>query len=170
MGTKDVTRLLHQPRKQYASVHLQKGRSLLDSDFNEGENLLADERRRALLDILGPKASPDEGFSLGSTFTSPFSPPALRTGRDFLPVEQILLNGHLTNVHGVVVRPGSIYVGGMLFDLGEPERFALQRGFLQMKPSDVPHLERSPSPSPRSPRSRISSSSTAVTHCSHAFR
>jgi hypothetical protein len=156
MGTKDVTRLLDQPEKHYASVRLQEGRSLLDSDFNEGESLLAAARRRALLDVLGPKASPDEGFSLGSTFSSPFHPPALHAGRDQLPVERILLNGQLTNVHGVVVRAGSIYLGGMRFELGEPERFATQRGFLQMKPSDVPHLERSPSPSPFSPRSPTS--------------
>ena len=46
MATKDVTRFLHQPVKHYKSVRVQQGRSLLDSDYNEGARIREEDRRR----------------------------------------------------------------------------------------------------------------------------
>src|SRR5262249_31208798 len=63
------------------------------------------------------------------------------------------LNGVAANVHMVSLRAGAMYVGGMRFALGEPESWVFQRGFLQMRTSDVPFLQRERSPSPFSPRS-----------------
>src|SRR5688572_21292205 len=65
MTTKDITRFLHQPRRHYAAATLQQGRSLLDSDFNEAALLLADDRRRAFVDVTGGFGSPDDGFFIG---------------------------------------------------------------------------------------------------------
>jgi hypothetical protein len=163
MGTKDITRLLNQPAKHYGGARMQQGRTLLDSDFNESAALHQESRRRAVLDLVGPAGSPDQGFSLGQPLPDGalFSPAvrrflrALRDG-DPLAVRQFQINGQATNVHPVSLRAGVIYAGGMRFELGDVEPFPLQRGFLQMKPSDLPPVikDRSPSPfSPRSPRS-----------------
>src|SRR5215207_1428212 len=59
----DITRLLIQPRKHYVGARMQQGRVVLDSDFNEEAALGDEERRRALLDIVGPTGSPDDGFA-----------------------------------------------------------------------------------------------------------
>src|SRR3954471_1980765 len=62
--TKDISRLLFQTEKHYAGVRLQQGRVLLDSDVNEAAKLHEEDRRRALVDAIGPCGSPDQGFSL----------------------------------------------------------------------------------------------------------
>jgi hypothetical protein len=154
MSTKDITRYLHQPRKHYVAGRLQQGRALLDSDFNEDVRLRDADRQQTLLALIGAAASPDDGFTLGRVL--PPGPAVsqvqgLRAG-DVLPVRQVLLGGVSTNVHAVSIRAGSIYAGGMRFELGQPEMIAFQRDFLQMKPQDLPSLFRAGSPSPYSPR------------------
>lgn len=67
MTNADITRLLIQPRKHYVGARMQQGRVVLDSDFNEEAELVDEERRRALADIVGPTGSPDEGFAADST-------------------------------------------------------------------------------------------------------
>lgn len=142
--TKDITRFLHQPAKQYAGVRLQQGRPLLDSDFNEGARLREDNRREVILDIFGPHAAADAGFTFGRPFELCSAVPAdtepLVAG-ETVPVHSIQLNGEQVFVHAFTLRPGSAYVGGLRFDLGEPEHIAFQRDYLQMKPGDVPPLE-----------------------------
>ncbi|HVV49543.1 MAG TPA: hypothetical protein VHO06_07785, partial [Polyangia bacterium] len=141
MSAYDVTRLLRQPRKHYVGSRLQQGRLLLDSDYNEGAAAADDDRRRVLLDLIGPRGTTDDGFSLGEPLPAlpplPAQTAPLRPG-DPLPVEQIELGGTLTPVRPVSVRAGSMYLDGERFALEEAEHFALQRDFLQMKPSDVP--------------------------------
>src|SRR5215510_10604833 len=77
MSSKDISRLLFQPRKHYAAARLQQGRSLLDSDYNEGAALDGEEWRRAVLDAVGPRGTPDEGFGLGQSVPPSSSPPTL---------------------------------------------------------------------------------------------
>ena len=156
MAIKDITRFLHQPTKNYFAVRMQQGRTLLDSDFNEGARLEEDQRRRALIDLIGPTGAPDHGFSVGRPLPPGSSLPpqtsGLRAG-DLLPARSIRLNGTPTNVHMVSIRAGTVYVGGLRLELSEPEHFAFQRGYLQLSGNDVPSLEREASPSPYSPRS-----------------
>ena len=163
MGTQDITRLLNQASKHYSGARMQQGRTLLDSDFNESAALNQESRRHAVLDLIGPSGSPDQGFSLGQPLPDGalFSPTvrrflrALRDG-DPLPVRQLQINGQTTNVRPITLRPGSIYAGGMRCQLGDVEPFPLQRGFLQMKPADLPPVIKDRSPSPFSPRSHRS--------------
>jgi hypothetical protein len=141
MSAYDITRLLRQPRKHYVGSRLQQGRLLLDSDYNEGAAAADDDRRRVLLDLIGPRGTADDGFSLGEPLPAlpplPTQTDPLRPG-DPLPVEQIELGGVLTAVRPVSIRSGSMYLDGERFVLEQAEHFALQRDFLQMKPSDVP--------------------------------
>jgi hypothetical protein len=142
MSTKDVTRRLFQPRKHYAAVRLQQGRSLLDSDYNEGADLDGEEWRRAVLDIVGPRGTPDEGFGLGQSVlpadgTSQTAP--LRVFDHILGFqagEQFLLGGELAFGVPVSVRAGTFYLGGMRLELDRPEPIMFQRDFLQMTGAD----------------------------------
>jgi hypothetical protein len=149
MSNHDLTRFLRQPLKHYSGARLQQGRVLLDSDFNEGALLGEEDRRRAIQDLVGGAATPDDGFSAGRPlpplpFPVPPPPEPLRLG-DHLFVELINLNGHLTFVRPLSVRAGSIYVGGLRFELEQAEHIAMQRDFLQMQPGDLPlHVESPP--------------------------
>jgi hypothetical protein len=142
MANWDLTRFLDQPKKHYVGARMQQGRLLVDSDFGEGALLQEEDRQRAARDLLGPKASPDEGFSLGRPLpplpsTWPQQTDRLQVG-DTLTTELLKLNGTATAVRPVSVRAGSMYVGGLRFDLEQAEHIALQRDFLQMRPQDVP--------------------------------
>ena len=82
MATPDISRFLQQPTKHYVSARHQQGRVLTDADFNEGAYATAEDRRQSLLDLLGSRASPDEGFSLGVPIpaeTTPFAKPKRRS-------------------------------------------------------------------------------------------
>jgi hypothetical protein len=144
MSTKDVTRRLFQPHKHYAAVRLQQGRSLLDSDYNEGADLDGDEWRRAVLDIVGPRGTPDEGFSIGQSVL-PGDDPTTQTAPlrvfdhilGFQAGEQFLIGGQLTFAVPVSVRAGTFYLGGMRLELDRPEPIMFQRDFLQIGPADL---------------------------------
>src|SRR5690349_9142988 len=117
MANWDLTRFLDQPKKHYVGARMQQGRLLVDTDFDEGSLLQEEDRRHAALDLLGPKASPDEGFSLGRPLpplpsTFPDQTERLQAG-DTLAVELVKLNGVTTEVRPVSVRAGSMYVGGL---------------------------------------------------------
>ena len=139
--TKDISRLLTQTKKHYTGARLQQGRVLLDSDVNEAAKLGEEDRRRTLIDALGPKGSPDEGFSLRRPLDTTEESDALRAG-DVLTAEPIAFNDEAAaNVLPVAVRPGSLYAGGLRFDLDVPESLAFQRDFLQMRSDDAPTIE-----------------------------
>jgi hypothetical protein len=147
MSTKDVTRHLFQPRKHYAAARLQQGRSLLDSDYNEGAELDGDEWRRAVLDIVGPRGTPDDGFSLGQSLlpgddlTSPLAQTAPLRLFDpllaFTAGSTVLIGGLPTFVAPVSIRAGTFYLGGMRLELDRPEPIMFQRDFLQITPDDL---------------------------------
>jgi hypothetical protein len=73
--SKDISRYLFQPSKHYSGVRMQQGRVTLDSDWNEGARLEAEEARQTRLDLIGPMGTADEGFFIdnvtGSVDASP---------------------------------------------------------------------------------------------------
>ena len=142
--TKNISRLLTQTKKHYSGARLQQGRILLDSDANEGAKLAEGDRRWTLVDALGPKGSPDQGFSLCRW------PADVSNGSDVLKVGDVLTTmqpnpygGSTTapNILPLAVRPGSMYVGGLRFDLEDTEPLAYQRDFLQMGTDDAPAVK-----------------------------
>jgi hypothetical protein len=132
MSAHDITRYLHRPRRHSVGVRMQQGRLLLDSDFNESTALHEEDRRRTLIDLFGPAASPNQGFSIGNAFTG--SPPdqvAFLGVGDPVPIQTVSVNGVAVFVRAVAVRQGSYYVGGQRVDLELPEHIAFQSDFLQ---------------------------------------
>jgi hypothetical protein len=149
MSAPDISRFLKQPGKHYAGARLQQGRILTDADFNEGTWLEEEDRRRALLDFIGPRGgSPDQGFSIGAPLTlgavDPPQPPALKPG-DIVATVPIFLNGESISVRPVTVRAGAFYLGGMRFELDGPQSIMFQRDFLQMTGADIPDIDQSQS-------------------------
>ena len=118
---------------------MQQGRVILDSDFNEEAQLDDEDQRHALKDLIGCQGSPDRGFTVGDA-----SDPTdrLRPGDDSdeAPIQTIEFgDGPPTpDVRNYLIRPGTMYVGGMRFTLDEPEFIAFQRDFLQITGADVP--------------------------------
>jgi hypothetical protein len=140
MLTSDLSRFLVQPHKQYSGVRLQQGRVFTDADHNEQAFLQENELRLATLDLLGPRASTDNGFILGAlpsgtTTVVPFSPDQT------LATRSVTLNGETFTAHAIWLGAGSLYVSGRRFELLEPEAFVFQRDFLQMKRGDVPSTD-----------------------------
>ena len=138
MTNRDLTRFLFQPRKHYAAARMQQGRTLLDSDQGEGETLEQEEWRRAVLDIVGPRGTPDGGFSLGSHFVS-VDAGNLFAG-DPLDVFSVSINGTQFELLPIRLRIGSFYLGGMRLEMREPEFVYAQRDFLQAGISDLAGL------------------------------
>ena len=66
MGAYDISRVVFDPRKHYASVRMQQGRVMIDDDWNESERIENEERRRSRVDIIGAHGSPDQGFRIES--------------------------------------------------------------------------------------------------------
>lgn len=127
MANPDISRYLNQPGKYYAGARLQQGRPLLDSDFNENAEAHSDDLRAALLDAIGPAASPDNGFL-----------PALKVG-DVVDAKLVRF-GAFTRafVLDYTLRPGAMYLGGVLWEQNDSESVIFQREFLQMGAATAP--------------------------------
>jgi hypothetical protein len=142
MSAHDITRFLLRPRRHYSGVRMQQGRVLLDSDFNEAGQLHDEDRRRTLVDLFGPAASPDQGFSIGNAFSGPAPNQVAFLGLgDPVPRQAVAINGAPLMVRSVAVRRGSYYVGGQRVDLEVPENIAFQSDFLQFGPSHTNSLD-----------------------------
>lgn len=135
MTNADITRLLIQPEKHYVGARMQQGRVVLDSDFNEEAELADEERRKALLHIVGPTGSPDAGFAAD-----------LAIG-DEVTIQPVSFNGEpAIATLNYRIRPGSIYVAGLRFEHAERtlndetggDPIAFQRDFLQMDAAHAP--------------------------------
>jgi hypothetical protein len=139
MSTIDISRFLHQPRKHYSGGRMQQGRVILDSDFNEEAELDDEEQRHALKDLIGCQGSPDHGFTVGDA-SEPTDRLRPGDGNDEAPLQTIVFGDGppTTDVRNYLIRPGTMYVGGMRFTLDDPEFIAFQRDFLQIKGADVP--------------------------------
>jgi hypothetical protein len=123
MSAEDISRFLFQPRKRYSGVRMQQGRVWLDSDWNEDERIRNEDLRRALMDIVCAKGSPNQGFRvLESTITS--------------SVEVELPDLSTTETYNFAYGNGSFYLGGLRYESetaeDNPERFLHQPDWLQV--------------------------------------
>lgn len=84
----DVARLSYDPARGYRGVVAQQGRVSLEAEQNEQRVLDTEERRLALLDVIGPAGTPDNGYAV--------------SGGDG---------------HQIVVGAGTMYVGGWRLSL-----------------------------------------------------
>ena len=106
MAMQDISRFLLQPDKHYSSVHLQQGRVIVDSDWNERANIAAEELRSTVLDIVCSRGTPNEGMLISSA--------AMPASYDF------------------DVAVGSYYLGGLRFAVETAESFLAQSDWLQV--------------------------------------
>lgn len=58
----DRARRSFDPTRMYRSVVSQQGRVTLEADANEADEIRAAEARAALVDVIGPSGSPDDGY------------------------------------------------------------------------------------------------------------
>jgi hypothetical protein len=138
MTNRDLTRFLFQPRKHYAAARMQQGRTLLDSDQAEGQTLEQEEWRRTVLDIVGPRGTPDGGFSLGSQVIRG-NAGQLFVG-DPLDMFSVAINGTPLTLAAITLRIGTFYLGGMRLEMRSPEFIFAQRDFLQAGLDDLSGL------------------------------
>ncbi len=111
MATDDISRRLLHPEHHYTGVRAQQSRPLLDSDVNEGELLDDEDRRRDVVDVVGPHGSTDEGFTVGKVKKPSYDFP---------------------------IHAGSYWLGGLRFEISDlgttpatPQRFQKQLNWLQ---------------------------------------
>ena len=96
----DVARLSFDPGRHYTGVVPQQGRVSLEAEDNEQRVIDAEERRKELLDVIGPAGTPDDGYRVS------FHGPELTVG------------------------PGTMYVGGLRAELDTPVRYTHQSDWL----------------------------------------
>jgi hypothetical protein len=60
----DRARRTYDPSRKYRSVVAQQGRVTLEADPNEAEEIRAADARAALIDVIAPSGSPDDGFAI----------------------------------------------------------------------------------------------------------
>ncbi|MBI1356590.1 MAG: hypothetical protein GC160_19795 [Acidobacteria bacterium] len=127
MPAEDITRLLDPAPKRYVGARLQQGRALVDSDYNEGRRADAQELQTVVREIVGAKATPDDGFL-----------PDLKAG--MLVKSQLVRFGSYVQafVLPYKIRPGVLYVGGWRFEQEEAEPVVFQREYLQIGPATAP--------------------------------
>ncbi|MFI0848328.1 DUF6519 domain-containing protein [Mesorhizobium sp. IMUNJ 23232] len=104
MSAIDITRNLHQPAKHYSGLVQLQGSVILDAELNERDRLQDHAMRRLLTDFVCSRASPDDGFKIDAVTDAPY---------DF------------------TIKSGSLYLGGMRFDMEHDETFLLQSDWLQ---------------------------------------
>lgn len=118
MGKMDITRSLSGSSKGYIDARMQQGRSLLDSDWNEGTELSSEVFRSSLLEILGVVGSTNAGLSVGEVTT-------------FVEVE--LPDGTPVTTYDFGLQPGSFYLGGVRVVVDDDEEtFLTQVDWLQI--------------------------------------
>ncbi|MCM1982221.1 DUF6519 domain-containing protein [Lyngbya confervoides] len=109
MATEDISRFLFQPEKRYASVRMQQGRVLMDSDWNEAERLDQELDRQTLMDLVCAKGTSNTGFQIADPAAATVS----------LPPDGDLSNDVQT--YDFAIAPGSFYLGGLRFTApGQP--------------------------------------------------
>jgi len=111
MGS-DIARITYDESRQYCAVVMQQGRVTVEADWNEEEQIVNEEMRKAALDFVGPNGTPDNGYRVIETFTSPpeASPP--EAPFDFS------------------VDKGTIYVGGVRAFSADPIQYSQQPDWL----------------------------------------
>lgn len=111
MPNLDISRDAFNPRKHYSSVRMQQGRVLTDDDWNENERIEDELYRRTQVDIIGRTGTPDDGFKIE----------------------------HLDITSGFIdfdIHDGTMYTGGIRFEMDSIEKFRLQKDWLEKKDAD----------------------------------
>jgi hypothetical protein len=67
----DRDRFSYDERQQYRSVVAQQGRVTVPADWNEAQEIFAEEQRKEALDIVGPAGTPDDGYRIDIPQSSP---------------------------------------------------------------------------------------------------
>lgn len=88
MGS-DRARVSYDANQQYRGVVAQQGRVTLESDWNEAEQIASEEQREQLLDVIGSRGTPDDGYRV------------IETGEGTSPAFDF------------TVQKGTMYVGGV---------------------------------------------------------
>ena len=117
----DISKNTFDERNHYSGVRMQQGRVMIDSDFNEHEQIHAHVERESWIDIIGPFGSPDQGFRISN-----------------LRIENGLVDFDIL--------PGTLYLGGTRLDMEpveqEPslqfESFRTQKDYLQLATDAYP--------------------------------
>jgi hypothetical protein len=137
MANQDISRWLQQTRKHYAAARLQQARVLLDSDPNEGGIVFTEQRRRALVDAIGPKGAPAQGFTIRQPLDGSGNEPGVLQVGDVITALSASFNGETppVDVLSLAIGSGSLYVGGLRVDMDQAESVAFQRDFLQEVPA-----------------------------------
>jgi hypothetical protein len=117
MATQDISRFLFQPTKHYSTVHMQQGRVIVDSDWNERANIEAEDLRASLLDIVCSKGSPNDGMKISN---------AAEEDDVVLPMD-----GFFDTIN-FGVGAGSYYIGGLRFVVDSDVTFLNQKDWLQL--------------------------------------
>ena len=63
--TSDRARVTYDPSRYYTGVIAQQGRVSLDADWNEAQAIGSEQLEARTLDLVGPLASPDQGYAGG---------------------------------------------------------------------------------------------------------
>lgn len=113
MTTVDLSRSALQPRKHYVGARMQQGRVLTDDDFNEAVALEAEGSREALVDVVGPIGSPDDGFRID-------------------PASVTNAGGHID----FTIQAGTMYLGGNRVVLHDAVPLSAQPDFLRQLDAD----------------------------------
>jgi hypothetical protein len=117
MATQDISRFLHQPNKHYSTAHMQQGRVVVDSDFNERSMIEAEDLRASLVDIVCASGTPNDGMLVSDVQLQNVDPPGS-------PVA--------VNTCDFTLKAGSYYLGGLRLELDEDETFLAQKDWLQI--------------------------------------
>ena len=113
MANIDISRFLFRPGKHYVGTGAQEGRTLLDSDYNENAQAVAEDFRASLLDIIGDKGTADCGFEVKNEAVVAMD---LEFDLDV----------------------GSMFIGGHRFSLEATTPFKFQPDWLQQAAQDIP--------------------------------
>lgn len=124
MATQDISRFLLQPTKHYSTVHMQQGRVIVDSDWNERAGIEAEDLRASLVDIVCSRGTPNDGMKI----TDPDS--SVEEGTVDLPVGADFAS------YNFGIGAGSYYVGGLRLVVDAGETFLEQKDWLQLDVDD----------------------------------
>jgi hypothetical protein len=102
----DKARVSYDPMRHYRTVVMQQGRVTLEADWNENQTIFSEELRKETLEIVGPAATPDDGYQV----MPPIPPDAAPD--DFS------------------VSAGTMYVGGVRVQLDIPVNYSTQPDWL----------------------------------------
>lgn len=125
MATQDISRFLLQPNKHYSSLHMQQGRVLVDSDWNERAAIEAEDLRATILDVICARGTPNDGFLI-TLSEDPAPDPEIETPDGEYETYDFQLAG------------GSYYLGGLRLVIDDPpgmETFLGQSDWLQVTSS-----------------------------------